>query len=256
MMWTLGDVRKLPLMEPVDVGPDGMWAWYWSVDGAFPNGQKVPALGEWEWYRPGIRFVGEGFRTRFAAMDMMSGIPDDATHIHRVRVAGTVVPTYKVLSATKIKVEWSVPAEPVLSAFARWCALIVARVWTGRWSVPKAVVEFLKTGDESLRPQASKEVSNTELGVPADVEVVQECRMAARYAISSRGGDGAVYASWYASRNASSRDRALDVMGEKLEQILNEYHDGRRKWVWLPVAEREWYNLRYERYQGQYRGGL
>ena len=55
------------------------------------------------------------------------------------------------LVCRKRKCLWMADATDTLRAFARWCALSVV----DRWPAPPVVIEYLRTGDESLRSAAA-----------------------------------------------------------------------------------------------------
>ena len=54
----------------------------------------------------------------------------------------------------------SIDIAPVMDRFLRWCALQVI----GKWDAPAVVIEFLETGDESMRDSAKAAVGEVRLG--------------------------------------------------------------------------------------------
>ena len=67
--------------------------------------------------------------------------------ICRVELGGTIIHGDEQSVATERKVLWIADATDVLRKFARLCALDVVHLW----DAPDVVVQYLKTGDESLR---------------------------------------------------------------------------------------------------------
>ena len=70
----------------------------------------------------------------------------------RVELGGNIIHSDDKSVATERKVLWIADAEDVLNEFGRWCALQVI----GLWDAPDVVVEYLKTGNESLREESSQ----------------------------------------------------------------------------------------------------
>jgi len=73
-----------------------------------------------------------------------------SANVWRVELGGRVVRGDDKAAATKRRYLWRIDATEVLRAFARAEALRVVRLW----SAPDVVVQYLKTGDESLRDAA------------------------------------------------------------------------------------------------------
>ena len=71
-------------------------------------------------------------------------------YIWRVELGGTVVVDDDKMVATERRYLWGFDASELLRGFARRCALDVIHLW----DAPDVAVEYLKTGDESLRAAA------------------------------------------------------------------------------------------------------
>ena len=69
-----------------------------------------------------------------------------STNVWRVELGGVIVRGDDKATATERRYLWRIDAESVLRAFARRCALDVIHLW----DAPPVVVEYLKTGDETL----------------------------------------------------------------------------------------------------------
>ena len=70
--------------------------------------------------------------------------------VYRVELSGVMDVASDKIAATERMYLWGYDAEFVLKKFARMCALDVARLW----DAPAVVVQYLKTGDDSLRAAA------------------------------------------------------------------------------------------------------
>ena len=70
--------------------------------------------------------------------------------VYRVELSGVIDVASDKIAATERMYLWGYDAEPVLRKFARLCALDVIHLW----DAPAVVVQYLKTGDESLRVAA------------------------------------------------------------------------------------------------------
>jgi hypothetical protein len=127
-----------------------------------------------------------------------------------------------------------VDATPALREFARWCALQVIHLW----DAPQVVIDYLTTGDESLRDAARVAAWDESMAAAWDA-ALDESRNAARDVARAAARNAAWDAAWDAARNAArdaarneSRDAAWDsawdvawdvarnAQNEKLEQLL------------------------------------
>ena len=70
--------------------------------------------------------------------------------ICRVECSGSIIHGDDKLVCTRRKVLYVVEGKDIIGRFSRLCALDVVDLW----DAPKVVVEFLKTGDESIRAAA------------------------------------------------------------------------------------------------------
>jgi hypothetical protein len=78
-------------------------------------------------------------------LDALSYAPGPV--VWRVKLTGDVVVGDDKVAATNREYQWGYDATEVLRRFARKCALDVIHLW----DAPDVVVQYLKTGDESLR---------------------------------------------------------------------------------------------------------
>jgi hypothetical protein len=102
--------------------------------------------------------------------------------IYRVRLSGEILIGDDKMCATERTYLWGYDATEILQAFARRCALDVVHLW----DPPQIVIDYLKTGDESLRKAAW-----------------DAARAAARAAAWDAARDAAWAAAWDAARAAA-----------------------------------------------------
>jgi hypothetical protein len=124
----------------------------------------------------------EGLHGSKRIIDALSYAPGPV--VWRVELSGDMdVGTDKV-AATERTYLWGYDASDVLQRFARMCALDVVHLW----DAPDIVVEYLKTGDESLRDAAWAAARDT-VGAAA----------------WATAGDAAWDAAWDAARDKQNR---------------------------------------------------
>ena len=90
-----------------------------------------------------------------------------------------------------------IDAGGLLQAFARKCALEVA----GCWDAPEVVIQYLKTGDESLRSAAESAARSAE-----SAESAESAAWFARFARFARSAESAA---WFARSAAESEHRRV-----------------------------------------------
>ena len=117
-----------------------------------------------------------GSRSIIDALDYAPG-----AFISRVEIWGDVQTDVDKIVGRHRKILWCYDATDVLRRFARLCALDVVRLW----NAPDVVVQYLKTGDESLRSAA------------------RSATWAARNAARDAAWDAAWAAVWDADRDAA-----------------------------------------------------
>ena len=131
-----------------------------------------------------------GLHASIRAFDALSYAPGPI--VCRVEVSGNIVQGTDKLAGTERKVIWMADATETLRAFSRWCALDVIHLW----KAPDVVIQYLKTGDESLRD-------------------------AAWAAAWDAAWDAARDAAWDAAW-AAARDENLNRYNKKLTSMLNK----------------------------------
>jgi len=164
------------------------------------NGGPVPPDGEWIEVPPPIKLCERGLHASVLPLDALKYAAGNV--VCRVELGGEVLHGDDKLCATRRRILWRIDAEPVLSAFARRCALDVIHLWTP----PEIVVRYLKTGDESIRAAA---------GDAAWDAAGDAARAAAR--------DAAWDAAW-AAAGAAARDAARRRQGALLSRLLMAEH--------------------------------
>ena len=108
-------------------------------------------------------------------------------------------------------------ATALLLAFARWCALQVIH----DWQAPQVVIDFLRTGDESLRA-AARAAAATPGGA-----------VRAAWAAAAAGAAGAATAAGSAAWAAGEAWAAAgNRQAAQLLIIIREAYAGQTEWIW------------------------
>ena len=123
----------------------------------------------------------------------------------RVQLGGTIVRGDDKVAATERTVLWMYDSSPVLRHFARACALDVIHMW----DAPEVVIQYLRTGDESLRDAARAAARDAAWDDAWDAARAA-ARAAASAAASAAAWDAAGDAAWAAAWDAAG-DAAWDA---------------------------------------------
>jgi hypothetical protein len=111
------------------------------------DGRPIPPIGQWLVHKGPLVPCKSGLHASEHPFDAVYYAP--GSQLHLVELAGRIIPHggTKVVSRRR-KIVKSFDAEPLLQAFSRRVALDAILLWP---DAPPVVVEYLKTGDESLR---------------------------------------------------------------------------------------------------------
>ena len=150
----------------------------------------------------------------------------------RVECWGTTVKETDKLACGRRRILWRINAEPLLRQWARWCALRVVHLW----DPPEVVMDFLKTGDESLRAAAWAAARNAAAMASAgDTEVWNSAWAAARNAaaLNEAAMATARASAWAAARNAAALNQAAMATATRAQRTkLLELIESARKEVY------------------------
>ena len=163
-------------------------AWHF-VGKTLRNCLPIPKDGEWLEVAPPLRMCERGLHASLEPFDALKYAPGDTLCL--VEVAGEIIKDTDKLVASKRRILARMDATEMLQYFARMQALSVVHLW----DAPDDVVDYLMTGDESIRDAAWDAARDAAWAAAWD---------AARYA----AWDAARDAAWAAAR-AAARDAAL-----------------------------------------------
>ena len=124
-----------------------MKAWHF-VNSTLRDGQPIPADGVTLHHDGGLKMCRAGFHASKRIINALAYSPGNT--ICRVEVGGEIIHDDDKMVARERTILWRVDAEDLLRDFARRCAIDVLPLW----DAPEIVVQYLKTGDESLRAAA------------------------------------------------------------------------------------------------------
>ena len=115
------------------------------------DGSQIPAQGEWLVHDGRVKMCSSGLHASRKVIDALAYAPEQT--LHRVRLRGIADEEDDKLVANERKIIWTIDGDTmdgILREFSRWCALQVIHLW----DAPDVVVQYLKTGDESIRDAA------------------------------------------------------------------------------------------------------
>jgi hypothetical protein len=124
-----------------------MKAWHFTSD-KLRDGSPIPAIGEKLVHDGELIMCKSGLHASKRIIDALRYAPGHM--IHRVECGGEIQHQDDKMVCTERTILWTVDGEELLHKFARMCALDVIHLW----DAPDVVVEYLKTGDESIRGAA------------------------------------------------------------------------------------------------------
>jgi hypothetical protein len=186
-------------------------AWHF-VNGKLRDGRPIPADGVELRHDGSVAMCSSGLHASRVLMDALQYAPGHT--LCRVEMRDIVAEDDDKLVARSRTILWRIDAGPVLRQFSRDCALEVLHLW----EAPDVVVEYLLTGDESLRAAA---------WAAAWAAAGAAARGAAWDAAQGAARDAAQGAAWAAAQGAAwdaARDAAWDAAGDHLEAMVLAAH--------------------------------
>jgi hypothetical protein len=174
-----------------------MRAWHFVSD-TLRDGRPVPADGEVLVHEGPLILCASGLHASKNILDALQYAPGSI--ICRVEVGGEIIHGYDKLVCSERTILWRASGEQVLRKFARMCALDVLHLW----DAPDIVVQYLKTGDQSIRA-AARDASD-----------------AARDADLAAARTAALAAAWAAARDAAwaTAGAALTKQSRRLARMV------------------------------------
>ena len=179
---------------------------YHFVADKLRDGRPIPADGEWLVHDGEPIICQSGLHASWHPFDALQFAPGGTLCLVEVEEITDEQP--EKLVCKRRKIVQRIDAEPILREFARWCALQVVHLW----DAPEVVVQYLKTGDESLRDAARAAARDVARGV-AWAAALAAARAAARDVAWGAARGAAWDAAWDAARGAAW-DAAWDAAGD------------------------------------------
>ena len=115
------------------------------------DGSPLPPIGEWLIHGGEIYPCISGLHMSVHPFDALQYAPGKILHL--VELEGDLQPHGDPIDkwvGRRRKILKTIDATEILKKFARWCALEVIHLW----DTPDVVINFLQTGDETLRSAA------------------------------------------------------------------------------------------------------
>ena len=181
---------------------DTILAWHFTGD-TMRDGRPIPPVGEWLDYdgvRGPLKLCDAGLHASDDVLDALQYAPGHT--LHRVELSGEIIRDTDKLCASRRRIIASVNAEPLLRAFARWCALQVAHLW----NCPEVVQLYLATGDESIRAAAWAAASAAAWDAASGA--AWDAARDAAWAATRAAASAATSAAAWAAASAAARDAA------------------------------------------------
>jgi hypothetical protein len=176
-----------------------MKAWHFVSD-TLRDGRPVPADGEVLVHEGPLKLCASGLHASKNILDALQYAPGSI--ICRVEVGGEIIHGYDKLVCSERTILWRASGEQVLGQFARMCALDVLHLW----DAPDIVVQYLKTGDESIRA-AARDASDAARDAAGDAAGAA-ARTAARATDLDAAWAAARDAAWATARDAARTEAA------------------------------------------------
>jgi hypothetical protein len=188
--------------------------YYHFTEPTLRNGEPIPPIGEWITCKGKIVPRKNGLHASPDAFDALQYAPGNL--LHRVELDGDITPHgYPVdkFAARKRMIVASIDATGILRLFARRVALDVIDLW----DAPPIVKEYLESGDESKRADASSAASSAASYAAswAASSAAGPAFRAASYAAYG-AGSAACAASWAASSASWAASSAAYAAKQKL----------------------------------------
>ena len=121
---------------------------YHFVGPTLRDGRPVPVDGEWLEHVGPLALCESDYHASLHPFDALQYAPGGTLCL--VELDGEIVTGTDKVVASRRRIVKRIDAEPLMRAFARWCALQVIELW----DAPEVVRQYLTTGDESLRDAA------------------------------------------------------------------------------------------------------
>ena len=176
-----------------------MRAWHF-VNKTLRDGSQIPSDGEWLHYTGNLVMCESGLHASKDPFDALQYAPGEMLCL--VECDGHIIEGNDKLVCSQRKIVARMDATEMLRYFARMQALSVVHLW----DAPDVVLDYLMTGDESLRDAAR---------AAAGAAAWDAARAAARDAAWAAAWDAARAAArdaaWAAARDESLRDAAWDA---------------------------------------------
>jgi len=177
------------------------------------DGSPIPKKGEWLLHKGPVIPCQSGLHASLHPFDALKYAPGNFLHL--VEVGGEIKKHNddKIVSS-KRKILKTIDAEKLMRDFARWNALQVLHLWP---NPPEVVVQYIKTGDESIRAAAWDAARDAAWAAARDVarDAARAAAWAASRAAVWDAARDAALAAALAAAWAAARDVARDAFIKK-----------------------------------------
>lgn len=213
-------------------------AWHFCHE-MLRDGTSRAKVGEWETYEGEVKICWRGLHASPRIIGALEYAPGSILRL--VEVEDVVDRESDKLVCRRRKVLAEIDATEVLRTFARWCALQVVHLW----DAPEVVVEYLRTGDESLRsaaraaawgaPWRAHLAAHSTVARNAAWDAAGEAALGATITFAREAARNAAWGAasaiaWGAAGNATARNAkwdaarnaAMNAQNEELERMVLE----------------------------------
>jgi len=166
-------------------------AWHF-VGATLRDGRPVPPDGEWLVHDGPVKMCESGLHASRDPFDALPYAPGNV--LCRVECDDIIDERSDKLLCRRRRILRRIDAEPLLRAYARWCALQVIHLW----DAPPIVREYLETGDDS-------KLTGVRDASAAAMAVTDSAAAAAAAAATAATSTAAAWgAAWAATENAAA----------------------------------------------------
>jgi hypothetical protein len=202
-------------------------AWHF-VGKTLRDGSPIPPDGEWLEFKGKLEMCATGLHASREPFDALQYAPSETLCL--VECAGEVIEGDDKLVCSKRRIVARMDAAEMLRYFARMQAMSVVHLW----DAPEVVLDYLMTGDESVRAAAraaawaaARDAAGDAARAAAWAAAWAAARAAARGAAWAAAWDAARDAAWAAAW-AAARDAARAAAWDEFKALVYECFEGVR----------------------------
>jgi len=194
-------------------------AWHFT-DGRKLRGGKPFRVGQTIRHDEPLVLCDRGLHASTRIIDALAYAP--GPYLSRVECSGEIITADDKLVCSRRKVIWCADASPLLTAFARWCAIQCV----GAWDASDSVLKWLRYGrnkDRAATSSAARSAASSAAKSATYYATYSAARSAANFATYSAARSAAYSAAYSATKSEQA---------EVLLEMVEEWRSGIVEWEW------------------------